>query len=201
MIFTKEYQILSNLSRKQVLQLSYTFNNQRIKLYFSNIDGNKFFVVILETNEYTLVKPYEVYSSNKDYYINMFWGDYYKYAFPLKNRDSESFTNYQQSIKDVINNFNVNHYAEYNISYSYISNTDAKSQIKRYASKSSITSKPKYFWYLKRQKMSKEKFNNACKILGSYNTKLLAKQGLSPIFTSNIEYQKSFVAIENPIKN
>ncbi|MGG3446481.1 hypothetical protein [Bacillus nitratireducens] len=190
MKFQKEYEILCSINSDKILEIVFDFNNHRIKIFFSNKEGNQFLVLVCENSEISFIKNYPVLFKNGVADINMYWGPYITYATGLSNTTSPGFTEFQKKLKESIQSVE-NPNDEFKISY--LDSRDGIQKIQNANKKSVLPNKEIYYHHTRRTPISDNQYKKVKDLLGKDIAEHFKNSNVTAVFTSDITQQKTFV--------
>jgi len=190
--FQKEYEILETINTNQILEIAFSFQNYKLKIFFSQKEHNKFLTLVCENEQYSFVKNYGVYFSNGRANINGYWADYHPYAKGLANPETHKFTEFYEKLRQAIQSVNEPN-KEFNISF--LNENEGIKRIKTASDNSVAPNKAIYFNHIRRVKMSPTQYKKVEGILGKDAADYLKKLNLNAVFTPDITKQKSFILV------
>ncbi|OJE01301.1 hypothetical protein A9489_25175 [Bacillus thuringiensis] len=191
MKFQKEYEILCSLNSDKMLEIAFDFKKHRIKIFFSNKEGNQFLVLVCENSEISFIKNYPVFFKNGVAHIHMYWGPYMKYATGLSNTPpSPGFTEFHKKLKESIQSVK-NPNDEFKISY--LDSRDGIQKIQNANRKSVLLNKEIYYSHTRRTPISDNQYKKVKDLLGEDIAKHFKNSNVTAVFTPDITKQKTFV--------
>ncbi|MCL1934789.1 MAG: hypothetical protein FWF57_00175 [Defluviitaleaceae bacterium] len=109
MQFQKEYEILTSINRRKMLEISYKFKNAKIKIYYNN-QNFQALILICDINSKILLRNLLFYKDkNNIMCIDGHWGKYHKYLYTLSDDGSlkGNFNNFYNKLRCAIYNRHV----------------------------------------------------------------------------------------------
>ncbi|MGD6940963.1 hypothetical protein ACQCT6_02845 [Cytobacillus gottheilii] len=194
MEFQKEYETLESINSEEILEIAFTFNSHRIKVFFFQKENNKFLTLVCENDQFSFVKNYGVYFTNGKAHINGYWGDYHRYAKGLANSETFKFNEFYDKLRQAINSIQEQN-EEFTISFH--NEKEGIQKIKSASDDSVAPNKAIYFNHIRRVTMSPAQYKKVSGILGKDAADYLKKQNLNAVFTTDITKQKSFILLPN----
>ncbi|MFJ7756285.1 hypothetical protein ACQKGI_20165 [Peribacillus muralis] len=190
MDFQKEYNILKSLNSIEILEISFIFNEHKIKIFFTQRKDYEFLVLICENAKFSFVKNFGIYFSNDLAKINGYWGKYFSYANGLKNELSSGFSEFYQKLKQSIQSVKDPN-DEFTITYHQ--NEDGIDRIRKATNNSAIPGDAIYFNHIRRRPITSIQFKKVSDTLGKDAATYLKDSDLTAVFTPDITKQKSFI--------
>ncbi|MGH1296407.1 hypothetical protein [Bacillus pretiosus] len=190
MKFQKEYEILCSINSDKILEIVFDFKKHRIKIFFSNKEGNQFLVLVCENNQISFIKNYPVLFKNGVADINMHWGDYYRYAIGLRDTTTPGFSKFNKKLKESIQSVE-NPNDEFKISY--LDSREGIQKIQNANRKSVLPNKEIYYHHTRRTPISDNQYKKVKDLLGEDIAKHFKNSNVTAVFTSDITQQKTFV--------